>query len=214
MKGIPGGVQNSLRIYMPGPHPRSAAVLQWFSRRRDLAQELDVEAYRVAGPRHTTAKEIVSGTGAYLAGGRWNPVGDMKVVYLSDTPETATKEALEHFRYHGLPISSALPKVIIAVRVRIERSLDLTDPAIAVDLPISIPELLAEDWRAMMARNVEPASQAVGWAAFAAGFQGVRVPSRPDPMGTNLLVFPELLVKGSRLEVLNADELDKLGRNR
>ncbi len=64
----------------------------------------------------------------------------------------------------------------------------------------------------MMAKNAESASQAVGWAAFAAGFQAVKIPSRPEPMGTNLLVFPELLVKGNLLEVLNADELDKLGR--
>jgi hypothetical protein len=66
----------------------------------------------------------------------------------------------------------------------------------------------------MMAKNAEPASQAVGWAAFAAGFQGVKIPSRPDSTGTNLLVFPELLAKGNQLEVLNADELDKLGRDR
>lgn len=199
---------------MPNPHPRSAAFLKWFARKRDRAQELDIEAYRVAGPRHTTAHEIVSGTGAYLAGGRWNPVGDMKVVYLSHSPETATTEALEHFRYYGLPISSALPKVIVAVRVKIERCLDLTDPAIAAGLPTSIPKLLAVDWRAKMAKNAEPTSQAVGWAAFAAGFQGVKIPSRPDPTGANLLVFPELLVKGNQLEVLNADELDKLGRDR
>src|SRR5207244_12377127 len=108
------------------------------------------EAYRVVGHRHTTPTEIVSGMGAYLAGGRWNPVGEMKVVYLSHEPETAMKEALEHFRYHGLPISTALPKVIVAVRVKVERSLNLTDSAIGADFPIPIPELLAEDWRAMM----------------------------------------------------------------
>jgi hypothetical protein len=90
----------------------------------------------------------------------------------------------------------------------------LTDPDIGGDLPIPIRELLAEDWRAMVAKDVEPASQVVGWAAFAAGFQGIRVPSKPDPTGANLLVFPERLVKGNQLEVLNADELDKLGGKR
>src|SRR5581483_865884 len=196
---------------MPTPHPRSAAFLRWCSRNRDLARELDMEAYRVAGPRHTISTDIVSGMGAFLAGGRWNPVGQMKVVYLSHEPETAMKEALEHFRYHALPISTALPKVIVAVHVKIERSLDLTDSAIGADFPIPISELLAEDWRAMMAKDVEPASQAVGWAAFAAGFQGLKVPSKPDPTGMNLVIFPERLVKGNRLEVLNAGELDKLG---
>ena len=199
---------------MPRPHPRSAAFLRWCSRKRDLARELDIEAYRVAGPRHTTAADIVSGIGAYLAGGRWNPVGQMKVVYLSHEPETATKEALEHFRYHALPISAALPKVIVAVHVKIERILDLTDPSIGSDFPMPISELLAEDWRALMAKDEQSASQAVGWAAFAARFQGITVPSKPDPTGTNLLIFPELLGKDNQLEVLNPGELDKLGRSR
>ena len=195
-----------------GSHPRSAAFLKWFSRQRNLAQSLEAELYRVAGPRHTTAEDIVSGIGASLAGGRWNPVGEMKVVYLSQEPETATKEALEHFRYHRLPISSALPKVMVAVSAKIELLLDLSNPTLSGDLPVSISELVAEDWRALMSRGVESASQAVGWAAYAAGFQGLKVPSKPDPNGANVLVFPESLTSTCRLEVMNADELDKLGR--
>lgn len=194
------------------PHPRSAALLRWFTRKRVQARELNIEAYRVAGPRFATPLNIVSGMGAYQAGGRWNGVGQMKVVYLGCDPETALKEALEHFRHYALPISAALPKVIVAVRVKVDRSLDLADAAVNADLPVPIADLLAEDWRAMMAKGVEAASQAVGWAAFAAGFQAMRVPSKPAPTGTNILIFPEHLTKGDRLEVLNGDELDKLGR--
>jgi RES domain-containing protein len=193
-------------------HPRSAAFLKWFCQSRDMAHELNVEVFRVAGPRHTTAAEIVSGKGAFIAGGRWNPIGEMNVVYLSREPETAMKEALEHFRYFGLPISKALPKVVIAVSVKIERLLDLTVPDISAGLPIPMSELVAVDWRALMARNIEAASQTLGWAAYAAGFQGLKVPSKPDPKGENFLVFPESLTKTCRLEVINADELDKLGR--
>jgi RES domain-containing protein len=195
-----------------GSHPRSAAFLKWFSRKRNLAQPLEAELYRVAGPRHTTPEDIVSGIGAFLAGGRWNPIGEMKVVYLSQEPETATKEALEHFRYHGLPISSALPKVMVAVSVRIERLLDLTNPTLTRGLPVAMSELIAQDWRALLSRNRESASQTVGWAAYAAGFQGLKVPSKLDPNGANVLVFPETLTKTCRLEVMNADVLDKLGR--
>lgn len=100
-------------------------------------------------------------------------------VLLPQEPETATHEALEHFRYHGLPISSALPKVMVAVRVKID---------------------------------MESASQALGWAAYAAGFQGLRVPSKADPKGANVLVFPQNLTRRCRLEVMNADDLDKLGK--
>jgi hypothetical protein len=73
-------------------------------------------------------------------------------------------------------------------------------------------ELVAADWRALMSRNVESASQTLGRVAYAAGLQGLKVPSRPDPKGINVLVFPENLTMACRLEVMNADELDNLGR--
>lgn len=194
------------------PHPRSSALLKWLRRTTHAVHVLEGEYYRVAGPRHTTGSEIVSGTGAFIAGGRWNPVGEMKAVYLSRKPETAMKEALEHFRYHGLPISTGLPKVVVAVAVRINRLLDLTAQDSTAALPIPMPDLLAEDWRALMASRMESGSQAVGWAAFTAGIQGLMVPSKPDPTGLNLVVFPENLDRDSRLEVLNARDLEKLGQ--
>lgn len=193
-------------------HRRSGPLLKWLNRRKKSAEPLTGVFFRVAGPRHTTADEIVSGMGAFIAGGRWNPIREMKVVYLSREPETALRESLEHFRYHRLPISNALPKVTVAVEVKLERVLDLTKPEISSQMPIGIPEFLAEDWRALMSRGVESGSQALGWAAFSAGFQGLFVPSKPDPDGVNILVFPENLTRTSRLEVMNASELDKLGK--
>jgi RES domain-containing protein len=136
----------------------------------------------------------------------------MKVVYLSRQPETAMTEALEHFRYHQLPIAPALPKVLVAVAVRLDRLLDLTDPDVARGLPVAMAELLAEDWRALMAGGVEPGSHAVGAAASAAGIQGLMVPSKPAPGGVNLVVFPENLDRHCHLEVLNAKDLEKLGK--
>ncbi len=38
------------------------------------------------------------------------------------------------------------------------------------------------------------------------------VPSKTDPNGINLLVFPDSLGKTNKLAVLNHDVLDKLGR--
>ncbi len=170
------------------------------------------EYYRVAGPRHTTAKDIVSGIGAYRAGGRWNPLKIMKVVYLSREPETALREANEHFRYYRLPISKSFPKVVVAIRIELESILNLTRPAIAKTLPEPMKTLLAEDWRAIMARKEEALTQAIGRVAFEAGFQGLLVPSKLDKRGVNLLVFPERLTNKSTMEVINARELDKLGK--
>ena len=103
-------------------YPRSAEFLAWFLARRPDAKPLTGDYYRAAGPRFTTAREIVSGIGASLGGGRWNPPGAVKVIYLSREPETALREANEHFRYHGLPVSEGFPKVIVAVGLVLGRS--------------------------------------------------------------------------------------------
>ena len=107
-------------------HPRSADFLKWFTTNKKEATPLEDIFFRVAGPRHTTAAEIVSGIGAQKAGGRWNPIGEMRVVYLSREAETALREAFEHYRYFNLPVSQALPKVVVSVAVKLERVLDLT----------------------------------------------------------------------------------------
>lgn len=82
-----------------GEHPRSAEFLQWFTQKKKLGKPFAGTYYRVAGPSYTTAKDFVSGVGASIAGGRWNPPShEMKVVYLSHEPETALREANEHYR--------------------------------------------------------------------------------------------------------------------
>jgi len=193
------------------PHPRYNIFKTWFDNHAD-GVALGEEVYRVAGPRHTTAAEIVSGTGAFFAGGRWNAPQSMNVVYLSRAPETAVHESNEHRRYYRLPLWEAMPKVMVAVRVDTEHVLDLTDPVNSASLPETMPNLMAEDWRAVMGRGDEPTAQAMGRAAFEAGLQGLVVPSKPDPNGANLLIFPDRLGANCRLEVLNAGELEKLGR--
>ena len=190
-------------------HPRYTNYEAWFRREAGRASRLDAELYRVAGPHHTTAKEILAGVGAFKAGGRWNPPSLMNVVYLSRAPETAAHESNEHYRYYGLPLSKGMPKVVVAVRVVVEAILDMTA---AADFPEPMVNLMAEDWRAVMGRMEEPTAQAVGRAAFTAGLQGLIVPSRPDPNGTNVLIFPERLTADCTLEVLNPDLLENLGK--
>jgi RES domain-containing protein len=193
-------------------HPRSPEFLAFFTEQSSNAKPLSGEFYRVAGPRHTTAKDIISGIGAYIAGGRWNPPEVMNVVYLSRDSETALREANEHFRYFNLPVWQGMPRVVVAVRADIESVLDLTTTEAARILPESMKSLLAEDWRAIMDRGDESTTQAIGRIAYQAGIQAILVPSKPDPNGINLLAFPGLLTRKLQLEVLNADALDKLGR--
>ena len=150
-------------------HPRYSGFKTWFAGHAGNAIAIADQFFRVAGPRHTTAAEIVEGVGAFKGGGRWNSPRVMNVVYVSRAPETAMFEANEHRRYYGLPVWEGMPKVTVAVRVETDSVLDLTDPAISGDLPEAMANLLAEDWRAVMERGEEPTTQAMGRAAFKAG---------------------------------------------
>lgn len=193
-------------------HPRYKEFKLWFASRLGDARRLRRDCFRVAGPRHTTATEIVQGVGAYKAGGRWNPVGVMDVVYLSTDPITATAEAVEHFRYYRLPQSQAMPKVIVTVAVDAPAVLDLTDPAVRATMPVRMSDLLVEDWRATMNAGREAMSQAFGRAAFAAKLNGLIVPSKPHRGGVNVLIFPQRLGKAAVLRVVDPDLLANLGK--
>jgi len=194
------------------PHPRYAEFRDWFGNQRARAAPIDDVYYRVAGPRHTTAEEIVSGIGARRVGGRWNPPDVMNVVYASCTPMTAMAESVEHFRYYSIPPWEGMPKVTVGIRVVAPVVLNLANPEIAADLPDSIDGLMAEDWRKVREQGDEATTMAMGRAAFEAGIQGLLVVSKPDPAGVNLLVFPENLDSNCQMEVINPELLEKLGK--
>jgi hypothetical protein len=51
-------------------------------------------------------------------------------------------------------------------------------------------------------------AQAIGRGAFVAGFEAVLAPSARDrPNGKNLIIFPERIRTGSKVEILGKDEL-------
>ena len=193
-------------------HPRYKQFKEWCARQRPNASLVKGECYRVAGPRHATAGEIVAGVGANKAGGRWNAPGAMNVVYLSTDAITATAEAVEHYRYYRIAQSKAMPKVIVAVEVFLPAVFDLTDPTVQTSMPVPLADLLAEDWRAVMNAGGEATTQAVGRAAYAAKLSGLIVPSRARPDGVNVVVFPQRLGKNDVLRVLNPDQLENLGK--
>ena len=48
-------------------------------------------------------------------------------VYSSLEIHTAVEEALAHHRHFGFPVEMAVPRVLVAIQARLERTLDLTD---------------------------------------------------------------------------------------
>jgi RES domain-containing protein len=142
-----------------------------------------------------------------LHGVRWNPRGVFRAVYGSLTPETAMGESLAHSRYSGLPPANDLPRVFVAISVRLQRVLDLTPGDARRALRVARERMLTEDWRRARDRGDEALTQAIGRAAFEVGMEGLLVPSAQPEGGVNLVVFPENLQPGSSLSVQQSARL-------
>ncbi len=109
-------------------------------------------------------------------------------------------ETLAHFRYFRLPEHAAMPRVFAAIEIELAHVLDLRQGAIRQRLRVSRSRMMADDWRQSSGRA--SLTQALGWAAFATGIEGILVPSAARPRGSNLIVFPANLRGSSVLRAL------------
>ncbi|EMI20261.1 hypothetical protein RMSM_02813 [Rhodopirellula maiorica SM1] len=69
-----------------------------------------------------------------------------------------------------------------------------------------------EDWRSIQSGGEESWTQAIGRGCYVGGFEGLIVPSARNPSsgndgGKNIVIFPENLSNGSKIEILAADQL-------
>ncbi|MSR59699.1 MAG: RES domain-containing protein [Planctomycetaceae bacterium] len=176
-----------------------------FARLKPLAEAVRVVAYRSCTPQYATEPDLLSGDGSRKVGARWNPPG-IAAVYFSLSPEAALAETLAYFRYYGFPIAQAMPRVFVALTIRLSAVLDLTNGRVRRRLQISETSMLKSDWRKIASTGAVPLTQLVGHAAYAAGWEGLRVRSAAHPDGVNLVVFPTNVHAGSALE-LNRDAM-------
>ncbi len=153
------------------------------------AVQFDGIVFRSSSPKYANDSDLVSGIGSKLYGQRWNTAG-IAVVYASLTPETAMAETLAHYRYFGIPIEEAMPRVFVGIHVKMSNVLDLRVPGILRRIGVSKRGLLVTDWRRELSTGHVPITQLIGLAAFELGVEGLLVPSAAEKKGTNLLLFP------------------------
>lgn len=170
---------------------------------RERLVPFEGELYRFIDPRFYKAADTLSGVGALHACGRWNLVGACRLSYTALCPDTALSEALAHVRYYELPLSKALPRVLVAVRLKVSRALDLRDGQVRKSLVLGENTIRNLDWRAENQQGREALTQAWGYAFARAGFEAVLTPSAVHPFGFNALVFPDNLLPGSHFSVVN-----------
>lgn len=122
--------------------------------------------YRSLNPIH--AKQPLSGRGAALYGGRFNPVG-MEALYASLSPEGAIREANQ--------IGALQPTTLVAYRADIAAVIDSRDPAALAPWSLTAADLADASWRDRMHRGAAVPTQDLAVALSAAGYAGMLVQS-------------------------------------
>lgn len=123
--------------------------------------------YRAHNPRW--AFSPVSGDGAALHGGRFNPRG-VPALYTSLRMETAWREAQQGFAFKAQPLT------ICAYDVDCAEVTDLTDLRARTDLGVDASDL-ACPWEDLALRGIEPPSWAIARRLMSAGTAAILVPS-------------------------------------
>lgn len=170
--------------------PPSDRILAAFRRLEAALVPWEGTVFRSATPQYASGDAILSGEGSRRYGGRWNPPDSFPTVYASLSPETAMAESLAHFRYYGIPLTAAMPRLFVAIEVRFSWVLDLREGSIRQRIGVSHRRMLDAPWRSPSPPGLLPITQAIGRAAFEAGLEGLLVPSVAHRKGGNLVVFP------------------------
>lgn len=160
--------------------------------------------YRLVHARY--ADTALASIGSYRFGGRYNPAAAFEVLYLADSPLTALQEVeLLIRRDERLFAVKGSPRILLAVDVTLSRVLDLTADNVQKALNTNVQELTGS-WLAMNAGGHVAPTQRLGQVCHENGqIEALKAPSARDPQASNLAVFPDRLVKTSRLRVFDRE---------
>jgi RES domain-containing protein len=184
-------------------HPDYSGLLAAMESAASRVRSWSGTIYRSAPPKWSAGRDMLTGAGSMKSGGRFNAPGSFPAVYGSTTPELAMIESLAYQRRAGVPIERALPLVFKAIRVELQRSLDLTDAAVLAALNLTADQLREEEWWTARARGEESLTQAVGRAAHSCRVQAILAASAHTAAhGNNLIALPDHIKSPSRLAVL------------
>ena len=160
-------------------------------------------AFRMVPKAFADPAQALSGVGAARRGGRWNPQG-VRAVYLGEDAELLAREVGYAQSLGGaFEAGPKPPMVLYSVEFELARVLHV-DEAFVARIGAGWYDLLRDDWAAAIGEGGITTAMRIGQAAYDARFEALVVPSAQDPTRErwNLVVFPDNLLAGSRLEIV------------
>ncbi len=160
----------------------------------DAIDHLDPVPYRGEAYRHIAPRwHPLSGAGARIQGGRWNPPESFATLYLALEKATAIEEFRRMAARIGRPPEDFVPRRLYRYRLDLQSVVDLTGER------THLPEALAQlDFTASNPK----ATQAVGEASATLGREAIKAPSATGT-GEVLAVFIDRLQPDSAVEPLD-----------
>lgn len=135
----------------------------------------------------------LSGMGARIHGGRWNPPDSFSTLYLALDRETTVREFYRLAERQGRDPDDFLPRRLYRYDIALAALLDLREPATRTALQLSDPELRSSD---------AAKCQQIGESAHHLGLEGILAPSATGK-GVVLVVFFDRLHADSQVRDLD-----------
>lgn len=149
------------------------------------------QGWRQLSPRH----DPLSGEGARIHGGRFNPPGSFPVLYVCQSRPCAVAELKRFGDRQAIGVEGLLPRMLYRYEIALDRILDLTNDKVRAQVGLDLDVLTGPDWIAC---------QELGRNLHALGAQGINSPSATG-VGDVLAVFVQHVGIG-RLEPQVAEE--------
>ena len=153
---------------------------------------LDRGAFQGSACRHIEpARDPLSGIGARILGGRWNPPESFSVLYLGLDSDVVAAEFRRMAARQRRELADFLPRRLYTYEINLGAVLQVIDAAVRDELGLTTEALAADELGAC---------QEVGAAAHYAGFEAVLAPSATS-RGTALALFMDNLQADSSVTV-------------